>query len=185
MQRSVSHRRLAASLATTGVQNQNVSSPSKQHSEDPQTQDAETTELSGILPAQYIVTKSDEEISAYNGESLQVEFRGTAGEDDGRVLQQTFDAKGGRVFIRRGEYTPDQRLILIGCAGDPTQHVEVNGLVLDGDKPNRTTRTRTADTCEAIDVTLRNCIIFGGEKRRWQRRVRDRRGRRYGFQYYR
>lgn len=150
---------------------------------------------SGLLPVEYVITKEDDEIRAYDGDTLRVEFSGAAGADDGRVLQETFDATtGGRVFIRRGEYTPDRQLtvdtsymqvhsdfarltfqdhpsgadesqidFMIGCAGDPTVHVEVDGLVLDANKANRTTRTRTADICEAVGVTLRNCIVFGGK----------------------
>lgn len=150
---------------------------------------------SGLLPVEYVVTKEDGEIRAYDGDTLRVEFSGAAGADDGRVLQKTFDATaGGRVFIRRAEYTPDRLLsvdssytqvhsdfarltfqdhptgtgesqidFMIGCDDETTEHVEVNGLVLDGNKANRTTKTRTADICVAVNVTLRNCIVLGGK----------------------
>lgn len=154
-----------------------------------------TADTAGLLPVEYVVTKEDEEIRAYDGDTLRIEFSGTAGTDDGRILQETFDAtQGGRVFIRRGEYTPDRRLnvdtsymqvhsdfarltfqdhpeepgqsqidFMIGCADDRTVHVELDGLVLDANKANRTTKTRTADICNASGVTLRNCIILGGK----------------------
>lgn len=149
----------------------------------------------GLLPVEYVVTKADGEVRAYDGDTLRVAFSGAAGADDGRVLQETFDATaGGRVFIRRAEYTPDRQLtvdssytqvhsdfarltfqdhpgepgesqidFMIGCADEPTEHVEVDGLVLDANKANRTTKTRTADICVAVGVTLRNCVIFGGK----------------------
>ncbi|WP_121822302.1 right-handed parallel beta-helix repeat-containing protein [Halostella salina] len=151
----------------------------------------------GVLPARYVVTKADGEIRSYNGDTLAVEFSGTAGEEDWRVLQETLDAvDGGRIFVRRAEYTPDRRLtvesshttvysdfarftfqdhptdddggaqvdFLVDGAGSPLQHVEVNGLVLDANKANRTTPTRTADIWgESSHVTYRNCVIFGGK----------------------
>jgi hypothetical protein len=208
MSRQVSRRQVLGAGATIGLSSvagcptddtttdaQSKNPTSKQDSEEQTTQQEDPTNPSGILPAQYIVTKDNDEILAYNGDTLRIEFRGAAGEGDGRVLQQTFDAvEGGRVFIRRAEYTPDRRLtvstnytqvhsdfarltfqdhppqedhsqidFLIGCTDETTKHVEVNGLVLDGNKSNRTTRTRTADICEAVEVTLRNCIIFGGK----------------------
>ncbi|WP_256298386.1 right-handed parallel beta-helix repeat-containing protein [Haloarchaeobius salinus] len=156
---------------------------------------------SGLLPAAYVVTKEDDEIRAYNGQTLEVEFSGAAGSDDGRVLQATFDAladghvEGGRVFIRRAEYTPDRQLDMtsshtevrsdfarltfqdhprddgesqtdfaIESDDGSTEHVTLQGLVLDGNKDARTTRTRTADVRANVrHVTFRDCVVFGGK----------------------
>jgi hypothetical protein len=151
---------------------------------------------SGLIPAAYVVTKEDGEIRAYNGRTLEVEFSGEAGTEDGRVLQATFDAlEGGRVFIRRAEYTPDRQLdvtssdtevrsdfarltfqdhpredgesqtdFAIEARDGPTEHVTVQGLVLDGNKDARTTRTRTADVrADVSHVTFRDCVVFGGK----------------------
>ncbi|WP_440990791.1 right-handed parallel beta-helix repeat-containing protein [Haloarchaeobius baliensis] len=156
---------------------------------------------SGLIPAAYVVTKEDGEIRAYNGQTLAVEYSGSAGADDGRVLQETFDAlaagsvTGGRVFIRRAEYTPDRQLDLTSSytevrsdfarltfqdhprddgesqtdfaiePGDgSTEHVTIQGLVLDGNKDARTSRTRTADVRANVShVTFRDCVVFGGK----------------------
>lgn len=159
-------------------------------------QDTLVTDGAGVLPASYVVTKQAGEIQAYNGSSLKVEFSGTAGEEDGRVLQEVFDAtSGGRVFIRRGDYSPDRRLSVnssftevysdfarltfqdhpnddgetqidfaVDGTDSPTEHVEINGLVLDGNKSNRTGGTRTADIWgETRHLAFRNCLIYGGK----------------------
>ncbi|WP_257299125.1 right-handed parallel beta-helix repeat-containing protein [Haloarchaeobius sp. FL176] len=155
---------------------------------------------SGLLPAAYVVTKEDGEIRAYDGQTLAVAFSGEAGAEDGRVLQATFDAladaptEGGRVFIRRGEYTPDRQLdvassytevrsefakltfqdhprddgesqtdFAIEARDGPIEHVTIQGLVLDANKDERSTRTRTADVrADVSHVTFRDCIVFGG-----------------------
>ncbi|TKX75197.1 right-handed parallel beta-helix repeat-containing protein [Halorubrum sp. GN11_10-6_MGM] len=145
----------------------------------------------GVLPAQFVVTKGSDEIRAYDGTTLEVAFRGEAGAEDGRVLQETFDATdGGRVFIRRGTYTVDRGLRIrndgteirsdfarlafsdhepsgsaqVDFAVNSAEHVEVNGLVLDARKRERTGGTRTADIWgESAFVAYRNCVIFGGK----------------------
>ena len=145
----------------------------------------------GVLPAKYVITKESGEIRAYDGSTLEIAFRGEAGSDDGEVLQQTFDATdGGRVFIRRGAYTVERGLRVpndftevrsdfawlrfedhepsgsaqVDFAVKSASNVTVNGLVLDGQKRERTGGTRTADIWgESSFVTFRNCIIFGGK----------------------
>lgn len=81
---------------------------------DTETRDTTTQQedpVAGILPARYVVTKEQGEIRTYDGDTLEVAFSGPAGDADGRVLQETFDAvDGGRVFVRRAEYTPDRQL---------------------------------------------------------------------------
>ena len=176
--------------AETPTQTQTSASPT----EDPP-EETVATDGSGLLPARYVVTKEDGEVRSYNGDTLAVEFSGTAGEDDGEVLQSTFDAvDGGRVFIRRGEYTSDQKLsvtsgyttvqsdfatisfqdhetdgdaqvdFVVDGAGNSVEHVEINGLVLDANKADRTTPTRTADIWgDSSYVTYRNCVIYGGK----------------------
>jgi hypothetical protein len=151
----------------------------------------DTTEPTGVLPARYVVTKESGEIRAYDGSTLSVAFSGEAGTDDGEVLQKTFDeTDGGRVFIRRGTYAVDRGLRIehdgtevhsdlawlrfsdretsgsaqVDFAVKSAAHVTVNGLVLDGQKSERTSRTRTADIWgDSSFVTYRNCVIFGGK----------------------
>jgi hypothetical protein len=174
---------------------QQTGRPTSTETTDESTERTAVADGGGPLPVQYLVTKEDGEIRSYNGETLTIEFSGPAGEADGEVLQSTFDAVGGgRVFIRRGEYTPDRQLnvtssfttvqsdfaalrfqehetsgsaqvdFVVDGAGDPLQHVEINGLVLDANKETRTTPTRTADIWgDSSYVTYRNCVIYGGK----------------------
>lgn len=207
MVRDVTRRKLLGAGATIGIGSlagcESTEEPTARGTTseaDPSTTEPETAreqsegdaaDPTGVLPAQFVVTKGSDEIRAYDGTTLEVAFRGEAGEEDGRVLQETFDAtEGGRVFIRRGNYTVDRGLRIrhdgtevrsdfarlafsdhepsgsaqVDFVVNSANHVEVNGLLLDARKRERTGGTRTADIWgESTFVTYRNCVIFGGK----------------------
>ncbi|MFC4405497.1 right-handed parallel beta-helix repeat-containing protein [Haloarchaeobius iranensis] len=134
------------------------------------TEQAETTtqepvaDGSGLLPAAYVVTKEDGEIRAYNGQTLEVEFSGAAGGEDGRVLQATFDAMasgrvtGGRVFIRRAEYTPDRQLSV------SSSHTEVRSdfaWLTFQDHPRDDGESQADFTVESRDGTTEHVEVRG------------------------
>lgn len=145
-----------------------------------------------VLPATFVVTKHGDSVVATEGTTGRVAFRGE--DDDGAVLQRTFDAlegRGGRVFVKRGRYElarqvdvrSDHTEVISDFAhlrfhdhgrygGPPEEQVDLNikgshvllrGLVVDGNKENRSTATRTLNLSSASQVTVRDCVVRGGK----------------------